>query len=102
MQVLPGSEFYPVLSSLPEPDSTNPTSTSTFWIQSAVHESLPVLEEVVSLLETEEQARFTKDFNARRTRLGGPKPAELKKELDKEICDNSKVRVFYAQCEMGA
>ncbi|RXW12392.1 hypothetical protein EST38_g13464 [Candolleomyces aberdarensis] len=95
MEVLPGSEYYPLLSSLPEPDSTNPTSTSTFWLQSAIHDSLPVLEEVVSLLETEEQARFTKDFNARRTRLGGPKPAELKKELDREICDNSKLPTLY-------
>jgi len=91
MKVLPGSDIYPVLSTIPEPDPTNPTNNVALWAQTAVHDSLPVLEEVVSLLEAEEQARFTKEFNARRTRLGAPKPEKLKKEINLEICDGSKV-----------
>lgn len=94
MDVLPGSSYYPLLSSLPEAESTNPTATTTFWMQNAVHDSYPILEEEVSIVEAEEQARFTKEFNARRTRLGAPKPAVIKQELDREICNNSQVRAL--------
>lgn len=94
MDVLPGSPYYALLCSLPEPDSTNPTATTTFWMQCAIHDSYPILEEVVSIVEGEEQARFTKEFNTRRTRLGAPKPDIIRKELDREICNNSQVRAF--------
>ncbi|KAF6760007.1 superkiller protein 3 SKI3 [Ephemerocybe angulata] len=95
MEVLPGSDYYTVLSSLPEPDPTNPSATTISWMQSAIHDSLPILEEVVSLLESEEQAKFTKEFNARRTRLGAPNPNAIRKDLDREICGDSKLPSLY-------
>jgi superkiller protein 3 len=94
IDVLPGSPYYPLLSTLPEPDATNPTATTTFWIQTAIHDSFPILEEVVSIVEAEEQARFAKEFSARRTRLGAPKPTIIRRELDREICGSSMVCVF--------
>jgi superkiller protein 3 len=90
---LPGSTFYSVLSTLPEPDWTNPTLSSTFQAQSRVHNSLPTLEEIIAILEADEVARFTREFNARRTRLGAPKPDQIRRDLDREICEASKVRL---------
>lgn len=46
------------------------------------------------MIEAEEQARFTKEFSARRTRLGAPKPTIIRRELDREICGSSVVRAI--------
>ncbi|KAH6914120.1 superkiller protein 3 SKI3 [Coprinopsis sp. MPI-PUGE-AT-0042] len=92
---LPGSPFYTVLSSLPEPDWTNPTSSTTFQAQSTIHNSLPTLQEIVGILEADEAARSTREFNTRRTRLGAPKPDQIRRDVDREICEGSKLPGLY-------
>lgn len=80
-----------MLSSLPPPDATNPTSTSIYTTQSAIHNSLAVYEELISLTEREEETFVRSEFDKRRTRLGGPKPEQLKKDIGLEVWRSSKV-----------
>lgn len=89
--LLPGSEYFPLLSGLPAPDATNPDATSTFYIQSAIHNSLPILEQLVEIIETREGEEFTKEVARRRTRLGAGGPEAVKREVGTEIWGSSRV-----------
>lgn len=93
---LPASELYPALSSLPPPDATNPDSTTTFAAQSAIQNSLPVIEEIVQILEKYEETTFTQEVDKRRKRLGAPSPDVIRQEVCYEIWSASRVRVFPA------
>ncbi|KAA1474268.1 superkiller protein 3 [Dentipellis sp. KUC8613] len=92
---LPESPFYSTLSSLPQPDPTNPTATSTFASQSAVHNSLPILEEIVSLIEREEKETIEREVSKRRTRLNAAGPEEIKREVGREVYGASRLPTFY-------
>ena len=83
--------MYNILSGLPPPNPTAPTATTTFAAQSAVHNSLPVLEEIISIAEKDESDNFNKEVNKRRMRLGAPSPEEVRKEVGREIWGISKV-----------
>jgi len=76
---------------LPEPDPTAPASTTTFAIQTAVHNTLPTLEEVISLTEKDEEERIKKEVDKRRMRLGSGRPEQIKKDVSREVWENSKV-----------
>jgi superkiller protein 3 len=89
--LLPDSPLYATLSNLPPPDPTNPTSTSTFDTQAAIHNSLPVIEEIISFTERDEELFIKNEFDRRRTRLGGPSPDQLKKDIGVEVWGTSKV-----------
>lgn len=93
--VLPGSPFYPVLSTLPPTDATNPAATTTFVAQSAVHNSLPTIEEIISIFETHERATFEREVANRRTRLGAPNPEQIRREVIREISAKSRVSSIY-------
>ncbi|KZT68315.1 TPR-like protein [Daedalea quercina L-15889] len=93
--MLPDSPLYPVLSTLPPPDPTNPTLTSTHPTQSAIQNSLPVLEELVSLHEQEESGNIEKEFQKRRTRLGAAGPEQLRKEVAREFLGPSQLPRLY-------
>lgn len=90
--LLPGSVYYPVISTLPPPDATNPTATSTFQAQSAVHNSLPIYDEIISIIERHEEAVFNKEVANRRMRIGAAGPEQIKKEVGREIWRKSRVR----------
>jgi superkiller protein 3 len=91
--LLPDSEFYSVLSTLPAPDPTNPTTSATYGIvQSAIHSSLEIYEEIVSLTEKEEGETMKSEVDKRRMRLGAPRADELRKVVGREIWSVSKVR----------
>ncbi|TFK25481.1 superkiller protein 3 SKI3 [Coprinopsis marcescibilis] len=92
---LPGSRFHALLSTLPEPNPTNPTSTTISEAQSLINNTLVPLEDIVAIIEKEEEAKSMRDFNTRRTRLGAPKPDVLKRDIDFEICDASKLPGLY-------
>ena len=89
--LLPGSPFYNILSTLPPPDATNPTATTTFIVQSAVHNSLPTIEEIIAIFEAHEGATFEREVDNRRKRLGAPGPEQVKKEVTREIWGKSRV-----------
>lgn len=91
--LLPESSFYPVLSALPPPDPANPTATTTLSIQEAVHNSLPVLEEIIIMTEKDEEETLKKEVDKRRMRLGAAGPEELKKEVGREVWGSSQVGI---------
>ncbi|THH06300.1 hypothetical protein EW146_g9652 [Bondarzewia mesenterica] len=93
---LPDSPLYPTLTSLPPPDPSNPTSTTTYASQIAVQNSLPILEEIVSLIErSEEQNIKKKEVDNRRTRLNAAGPEEVKREVRREVYANSRLPSYY-------
>jgi superkiller protein 3 len=83
-----------VLATLPFPDPTNPTSTTTYVAQTAIHNSLPVLEQLILLLESYQDQYLKKEVEKRRTRLGSSPPEKLKKEVGVEIWGTSRVRAI--------
>lgn len=85
--------MYPVLSTLPLPDPTNPTGSTTYEAQDAIHNGFRVLEEVVSLSEKLEEDTFRRELERRRTRLGAPSLDILKKEIFLEIFEKSQVQI---------
>jgi superkiller protein 3 len=91
---LPDSTIYPTLSTLPAPDLTNPTSTTIAFSQAAIHNSLPILEEVVSLNEVDEMETLEKEVANRRTRLHSGGPQNVRNKVVREIYGGSKVRYF--------
>ncbi|KAK0207900.1 superkiller protein 3 [Desarmillaria ectypa] len=92
---LPTSPHYALLSTLPPPDPTNPTSTTTFEAQEAVHNGLPILEETVRILEKDETEKITREFEKRRTRLGAGSPEQIKKDVGIEIWSVSRLPSLY-------
>ncbi|KDR75408.1 hypothetical protein GALMADRAFT_98862 [Galerina marginata CBS 339.88] len=92
---LPESTVYPLLSTLPQPDPTNPTETTTYVAQDAVHNGLRVLEEVISLTESYEENTMKREIEKRRTRLGVSGPEQLRKEVFNEIFSKSRLPSLY-------
>ena len=92
--LLPQSQLYQVLSSLPPPDLTNPTGTTTMTIQMAIQDSLPVIEEIVSLAEKDEEEMIKKEVDKRRMRLGASGPEQLRREVGREVRGVSKVGYY--------
>ncbi|EJD03262.1 TPR-like protein [Fomitiporia mediterranea MF3/22] len=95
--LLPDSPYYLILSTLPPPDPTAPTATTTFATQSAVHNTLPTLEEIVTLTEAEEANVITREVEKRRTRLDAASagPEALKKQVGLSVWTTSKLPELY-------
>lgn len=89
---LPESPIYTLLSTLPPPDPTNPTGSTTYDSQDAIHNGFRILEEVLSLSESLEEDTFKREVEKRRMRLGAPSPEQLRRDVFLEISDKSKVR----------
>lgn len=81
-----------MLSTLPPPDPSNPTVTTTLRTQEAIYDSLPILEEIITLTEKDEDETIKKEVDKRRMRLGALAPEELRKEVSTEVLGSSKVR----------
>ena len=92
--LLPESSLYSVLSTLPPPNPTNPLSTTTSVIQEAVYNSLPILEEIVILIEKDEDETVKKEIDKRRQRLGASIGEELVKEVVRERLGTSKANLL--------
>ncbi|KAF8160990.1 TPR-like protein [Crassisporium funariophilum] len=92
---LPGSVYYAVLSTLPEPDPTNPTGSTISEARNAIHNGLPILEEIVDLTESSEEDTYNREVEKRRMRLGAASPEQLRKDVLREICKESKLPVLY-------
>lgn len=90
---LPTSDLYPALSSLPPPDATNPDATTTFAAQSAIQDSLPIIQEIIQILEKYEDTTLTQEVDQRRKRLGAPPPDVIRREVGYEVLGASRVCV---------
>ncbi|KAJ6593707.1 TPR-like protein [Mycena capillaripes] len=93
--LLPDSPVYAVLSTLPIPDHTNPSATPAYHTQVAIHNNLPVLEEIIRIVEHDEEDAYTKEVAKRRTRLGAASPEQLRKEVGVEIWGPSQLPKLY-------
>ncbi|KAG8976849.1 Superkiller protein 3, partial [Tulasnella sp. 427] len=94
---LPDSPYYPLLSTLPPPDQTAPTSTTVLASQVALHNSLPILEEIVSIEEKREKEYITKEVEKRRMRIGSSPLNILKQEVGREAWSSSKLPRLYGE-----
>jgi len=88
---MPDSEVYPLLSTLPIPDPTNPTGSATFDAQDAIHNGFRVLQKVLSLTESQEEDNSKREIERRRTRLGAAGLEQIKKEVYLEVSAKSQV-----------
>ncbi|KAJ3841697.1 TPR-like protein [Lentinula raphanica] len=95
--LLPDSPLFEVLSNLSPPDHTNPTSTTTSSIQTAIHNSLIVILECIAILERDEDIYVKKEFEKRRTRLNAGPPEQIRKEIGREVWGNSRLPYLYNQ-----
>lgn len=96
--LLPNSHVYAVLSMLPEPDdNTSPSTSTVIRIQTAIHESLPIIQEIASLVEAQEEDTFIKEIEKRRTRLGAPTLEHLRKLVGQDIWGSSRLPTIYSE-----
>ncbi|TFK75308.1 TPR-like protein [Pluteus cervinus] len=95
--LLHSSPIYPTLSTLPPPDLTNPSGTTIAQTQTAIHNTLPVLEEIIQLIEKDEADVFKKELDTRRMRLNAPPLEQLKLDIGREIWGQSKLPTFYGE-----
>ncbi|KAJ7251764.1 TPR-like protein [Mycena haematopus] len=93
--LLPDSPLYTLLSTLPVLDHTNPSATPAYQTQVALHNTLPVLEEIVRIVEKDEEDAHNKEVTKRRTRLGAASPEQLRKEVGVEIWGPSQLPKLY-------
>jgi len=89
---LSDSPFHQVLSNLPPPSPTAPTATTIAYIQSAVYDDLPILEEIIDIIEKQEKNFINKEIERRRTRLGAGTKEYVGKQVGREIWAVSRVR----------
>ncbi|KZT41438.1 TPR-like protein [Sistotremastrum suecicum HHB10207 ss-3] len=95
--VLPNSPFFPILSSLPEPDPQQAHSNAAHDVTVAVHNSLPIIEEMVEILEKQESDQVTKEVERRRMRLtsSGQSKEQLTNEVGRDIWASSQLPGLY-------
>ena len=91
---LPTSDIYPTLSLLPSPDATRPDATTTFATQSAIQNGLPIIQEIIQILEKYEETRFAQEVDKRRKRLGAPPPDVIRQEVGCEVWSESRVCIL--------
>lgn len=89
--MLHSSPIYLTLSTLPPPNLTNPSATTIAQTQTAIHNTLPVLEEIIQLIEKSEADVFKKELDTRRMRLNAPPLEQLRLDIGREIWGQSKV-----------
>ncbi|KAG8752591.1 Superkiller protein 3 [Ceratobasidium sp. 428] len=93
--LLPESRLYDVVSTIPPPEPTAPTKTTIHDIQVAIANSLPILEEIVSLAEHSEEDAYTKEVERRRTRINAGTQQEVQNEVGRDIWGASKLPAWY-------
>jgi superkiller protein 3 len=98
---LPSSKFYGLLSTLPAPSPTSPTSSTTFEAQEAIHNGFRVLHEILKLTQAQEEERFEKEVEKRRMRIGAAGPEAVRKEVGLEMFSTSEVGSFFSASRMG-
>lgn len=91
--LLPTSKFYSTLSLLPPPDPTAPMTTTTQVVQTAVHNTLPVLLEIVEIVEKNEREIVDNEVRKARTRLDSAAmtPEAVRRSVGTRVWSASKV-----------
>lgn len=89
--LLPSSRYYDLLSTLPEPQPTQPEGSSIYEIQQMTHNSMPILLEIVASTETEEAKQIKSEIDRRRMRLTSGSAEETKQAVQREVMGKSKL-----------
>lgn len=97
--VLSDSPFYSLLSTLPEPDHTNPEANSLYKLQTILADTLPTLKELIESIQSEQDEHIFREVSKRRTRLTSvPKTAaQTKADVINEIYPSSLLPKFWRQ-----
>ena len=92
---LPSSQFYSTLVLLPPPDPTAPTSTTTQYAQTVAHNTLPVLLEIVDIVEKDERETVETEVRKARTRLDTASMSSeaVRRSVGVRVWSTSKVRL---------
>jgi len=77
---------------------TGLTDTATASSQAAIYNSLPILEEIVSLNEADETEMLEKEIGNRRKRLHAGSPRSVRNEVVREVYGSSKVWYLIPFC----
>lgn len=95
---LPDSPYYSTLSSLPPPNATEPTATSTYEAQSLIADPLPILSEMIASAEITESSTIAKEIDRRRQRLSTTTSAEeTRKQVQREVMSKSNLPDLYGR-----
>jgi superkiller protein 3 len=101
--VLPKSPYYDLLATLPEPQPTQPTGSSVYEIQQMIHDSLPVITEILASTETDEAKAIKSEIDRRRMRLTSGSAAETRQAVQREVMGKSRLPgVCYASPSPGS
>ncbi|KAG8795245.1 Superkiller protein 3, partial [Serendipita sp. 399] len=95
--LLDGSPYHATLSNLPEPDPSSPTATTVLDIQSAIYNSLSIVQEIIQLTEQFEQNLITQQIQTRKTRIDAPPLEQLKEIVKREVWSASKLENLYEE-----
>ncbi|WAR61977.1 hypothetical protein PtB15_14B70 [Puccinia triticina] len=97
--VLGDSPFHSLLSTLPEPDHTNPEASPLLKLQLMLANTLPTLHEIIELVQTEQDETISREISKRRTRLTSvPKTgAQTRAEVINEVYPSSLLPQYWQQ-----
>ncbi|KAG8795273.1 Superkiller protein 3, partial [Serendipita sp. 399] len=95
--LLDGSPYHATLFNLPEPDPSSPTASTVLDIQSAIYNSLPIVQEIIQLTEQFEQNLITQQIQTRKTRIDAPPLEQLKEIVKREVRSASKLENLYEE-----
>ncbi|EGG05699.1 uncharacterized protein MELLADRAFT_87842 [Melampsora larici-populina 98AG31] len=91
--LLPNSLYEALLSTLPEPDNTNPKYSPIFDLLVLLQNNLPIIKQITDLTQVEENDAISREIFKRRTRLTSiPKTAaETRLEVIREVYPSSQL-----------
>lgn len=97
--LLPDSPYEALLSTLPEPDNTNPKDSPIFDLLVLLQNNLPIIRQVADLTQVEETDAISREISKRRTRLTSvPKTAaETRLEVIREVYPSSQLPKLWKQ-----
>ncbi|KAA1082457.1 Superkiller protein 3 [Puccinia graminis f. sp. tritici] len=97
--VLSDSPFHSLLSTLPEPDHTNPEASPLLKLQDILVNTLPTLNEIIELVQTEQDEAISREITKRRTRLTSvPKTAaQTRADVINEVYPTSVLPKYWQQ-----
>ncbi|KAH9817049.1 hypothetical protein DFH28DRAFT_1081343 [Melampsora americana] len=97
--LLPDSPYEALLSTLPEPDNTNPKESPLFELLVLQQNNLPIIRQITELTQLEEIDTISREISKRRTRLTSiPKTAaETRLEVIREVYPSSQLPNLWKQ-----
>lgn len=94
--LLPSSTYFPLLSTIPPPNPSEPLASGIHQIQLSVHSNMSILEELVGIDEAEEASAIARETDKRRLRLGtGLSAEQTHRQVQSEVMAHSTLPKLY-------